>query len=215
MNAHARAALTLVRDEARLHWHDAAVWNMRTKRDRAAGAVPDWEALRDAASRIKLHTLSRLAEYLEEFERRALALGAQVHWAADAGEHNAIVLGLLRDRGVTRLVKSKSMLTEECHLNGVLEEAGIEVVDTDLGERIVQLGKEPPSHIVMPAIHRKREEIGELFHRTLHTPAGLSDPKQLTEAARQHLREKFLAGQAGLTGVNFAIAETGGFVVCT
>ncbi|MGZ5957116.1 MAG: lactate utilization protein B [Myxococcaceae bacterium] len=215
MNAHARAALTLVRDEARLHWHDAAVWNMRTKRDRAASAVPDWGALRDAASRIKLHTLSRLAEYLEEFERRALALGAQVHWAADAGEHNAIVLGLLRDRGVTRLVKSKSMLTEECHLNGVLEEAGIEVVDTDLGERIVQLGKEPPSHIVMPAIHRKREEIGELFHRTLHTPAGLSDPKQLTEAARQHLREKFLAGQAGLTGVNFAIAETGGFVVCT
>ncbi|MGZ3481310.1 MAG: lactate utilization protein B, partial [Myxococcaceae bacterium] len=215
MNAHARAALTLVRDEARLHWHDAAVWNMRTKRDRAASAVPDWEALRDAASRIKLHTLSRLADYLEGFERKALALGAQVHWAADAAEHNAIVLGLLRDRGVTRLVKSKSMLTEECHLNGVLEEAGIEVVDTDLGERIVQLGKEPPSHIVMPAIHRKREEIGELFHRTLHTPAGLSDPKQLTEAARQHLREKFLAGQAGLTGVNFAIAETGGFVVCT
>jgi L-lactate dehydrogenase complex protein LldF len=215
MNAHARAALTLVRDDARLHWHDAAVWNMRTKRDRAARAVPDWEALRDSASRIKLHTLSRLPEYLEEFERKALALGAQVHWAADAAEHNAIVLGLLQERGVTRLVKSKSMLTEECHLNGVLEKAGIEVVDTDLGERIVQLGHEPPSHIVMPAIHRKREEIGELFHRTLHTPAGLSDPKQLTEAARQHLREKFLAGQAGLTGVNFAIAETGGFVVCT
>ena len=81
MNAHARAALTLVRDDARLHWHDAAVWNMRTKRDRAARAVPDWEALRDAASRIKLHTLSRLPEYLEEFERKALALGAQVHWA--------------------------------------------------------------------------------------------------------------------------------------
>jgi len=215
MNAHARAALTLVRDDARLHWHDAAVWNMRSKRDRAAGTVPDWEALRDAASRIKLHTLSRLPEYLEEFERKALALGAQVHWAADASEHNAIVLGLLRDRGVTRLVKSKSMLTEECHLNPALEAAGIEVVDTDLGERIVQLGHEPPSHIVMPAIHKKREEIGELFHRTLHTPEGLSDPKQLTEAARQHLREKFLAGQAGLTGVNFAVAETGGFVVCT
>jgi L-lactate dehydrogenase complex protein LldF len=215
MNAHARAARQLVKDEARLHWHDAAVWNMRTKRDRAASAVPDWEALRDAASRIKLHMLSRLPEYLEEFERKALALGAQVHWAADAKEHNDIVLGLLRDRGVTRLVKSKSMLTEECHLNEVLERAGIEVIDTDLGERIVQLAHEPPSHIVMPAIHKKREEIGELFHRTLHTPAGLSDPKQLTEAARQHLREKFLAGQAGLTGVNFAVAETGGFVVCT
>jgi L-lactate dehydrogenase complex protein LldF len=215
MNAHARAARELVRDDARLHWHDAAVWNMRSKRDRAASVVPDWEALRDAASRIKLHTLSRLPEYLEEFERKALALGAQVYWAADAAEHNDIVLGVLRERGVTRLVKSKSMLTEECHLNEVLERAGIEVIDTDLGERIVQLAHEPPSHIVMPAIHKKREEIGELFHRTLHTPAGLSDPKQLTEAARQHLREKFLAGQAGLTGVNFAVAETGGFVVCT
>src|SRR6516164_3388878 len=204
MNAHARAAERLVRDDARLHWHDAAVWNVRAKRDRAARAVPDWEALRDAASRIKLHTLSRLPEYLEEFERKAVALGAHVHWAADAAEHNAIVLGLLRDRGVTRLVKSKSMLTEECHLNPELEKAGIEVVDTDLGERIVQLAREPPSHIVLPAVHMKREEIGELF-----------DPKQLTEAARQHLRAKFMASQAGLTGVNFAIAETGGFVVCT
>ncbi len=215
MNPHARAAAELVRDDARLHWHDAAVWNVRAKRDRAARAVPDWEALRDAASRIKLHTLSRLPEYLEHFEQQAQALGARVHWAADGAEHNAIVLGILKERGVTRLVKSKSMLTEECHLNEALEAAGIEVVDTDLGERIVQLGHEPPSHIVMPAIHRKREEIGELVHRTLHTPAGLTDPKQLTEAARQHLREKFLAGQAGLTGVNFAVAETGGFVVCT
>ncbi|HZX43219.1 MAG TPA: lactate utilization protein B [Myxococcaceae bacterium] len=215
MNAHARAASTLVRNEERLHWHDAAVWNMRTKRDRAAHAVPDWEALRDAGSRIKLHTLSRLPEYLEEFEAKALALGARVHWAADGAEHNAIVLGLLQKRGVTRLVKSKSMLTEECHLNEVLEHAGIEVIDTDLGERIVQLAHEPPSHIVLPAVHKKREEIGELFHRTIGTPAGVSDPKQLTEAARQHLREKFLAAQAGLTGVNFAIAETGGFVVCT
>ena len=143
MNAHARAAERLVRDDARLHWHDAAVWNVRAKRDRAAHAVPDWEALRDAASRIKLHTLSRLPEYLEEFERKAVALGAHVHWAADAAEHNAIVLGLLRERGVTRLVKSKSMLTEECHLNPELERAGIEVVDTDLGERIVQLAHEP------------------------------------------------------------------------
>ena len=215
MNAHARAAERLVRDDARLHWHDAAVWNVRAKRDRAAQAVPDWEALRDAASRIKLHTLSRLPEYLEEFERKALALGARVHWAADAAEHNAIVLGLLRERGVTRLVKSKSMLTEECHLNPELEKAGIEVVDTDLGERIVQLAHEPPSHIVLPAVHMKREEIGDLFHRTIGTPAGLSDPKQLTEAARQHLRAKFMASQAGLTGVNFAVAETGGFVVCT
>jgi len=215
MNAHARAAERLVRDDARLHWHDAAVWNVRAKRDRAARAVPDWEALRDAASRIKLHTLSRLPEYLEEFERKAVALGAHVHWAADAAEHNAIVLGLLRDRGVTRLVKSKSMLTEECHLNDFLAAHGVEVVDTDLGERIVQLAREAPSHIVLPAIHKKKEEIGELFHHFLGTEAGASDPKYLTEAARGHLREKFLAAEVGLTGVNFAIAETGGVVVCT
>ncbi len=107
------------------------------------------------------------------------------------------------------------MLTEECGLNPYLEVRGIEVVDTDLGERIVQLGHEPPSHIVFPAIHRKREEIGALFHDKLGTPKGLADPKQLTEAARIHLRERFMTAGAGMTGVNFAVAETGGVVVCT
>jgi L-lactate dehydrogenase complex protein LldF len=116
---------------------------------------------------------------------------------------------------VETLVKSKSMLTEECHLNPFLERHGIEVIDTDLGERIVQLRHESPSHIVMPAIHIKKEEIGELFHEHLGTEAGASDPKYLTEAARQDLRQRFLAAEAGLTGVNFAIAETGGVVVCT
>jgi len=180
-----------------------------------AAAVPEWEMLRETASLIKAHMLSHLADYLEEFERNALANGAQVHWARDAAEHNAIVHRILADRGVTRLVKSKSMLTEECHLNPYLEKRGIEVTDTDLGEHIVQLRHEPPSHIVMPAIHLKKEEIGELFHQKLGTEEGASDPKYLTDAARRHLREKFMAAQAGLTGVNFAIAETGGFVVCT
>src|SRR5262249_56994487 len=119
------------------------------------------------------------------------------------------------ERGVTRLVKSKSMLTEECHLNPYLEARGIEVTDTDLGERIVQLRNEPPSHIVFPAIHLRRQEIGTLFHDKLGTEEGASDPKLLTEAARQHLRRRFLDAQAGMTGVNFAIAETGGVVVCT
>src|SRR5439155_6986412 len=117
--------------------------------------------------------------------------------------------------GVRRLVKSKSMLTEECHLNPFLERHGIEVTDTDLGERIVQLAGEPPSHIVLPAIHKKKEDVGALFHEHLHTAAGAADPGYLTEAARQHLRERFLGAEAGLTGVNFAVAETGGFVVCT
>ncbi|HET8541793.1 MAG TPA: lactate utilization protein B [Anaeromyxobacter sp.] len=212
---HPERAARFAADEARAHWHDQALWFVREKRDRAASLVPDWEQLRDAAAGIRAHARGRLADLLEEFERNAVARGARVHWAADAAEHNAIVHGILSGHGVRRLVKSKSMLTEECGLNEYLEARGIEVVDTDLGERIVQLAHEPPSHIVFPAIHRRREEIGALFHEKLGTPRGLADPKALTEAARGHLRERFLRAEAGLTGVNFAIAETGGVVVCT
>lgn len=212
---HAERAARFAADEPRAHWHDQALWWVRVKRDRLASAIPEWEALRARASRIKAHARANLAAYLEQFEREATARGIQVHWARDADEHNAVVHRILSERGVTRLVKSKSMLTEECHLNPYLEARGVEVVDTDLGERIVQLAHEPPSHIVLPAIHKKKEEIGELFHRTLGTAAGASDPTYLTQAARAHLREKFLAAQAGLTGVNFAVAETGGIVVCT
>ena len=215
MSGHAGSAARFAADEARTHWHDQALWAVRTKRDAQAAGVPEWEALRETAAAIKAHTLSRLADYLEAFERNARANGIEVHWARDGAEHNAIVHTILAERGVTRLVKSKSMLTEECHLNPYLEQRGIEVVDTDLGERIVQLAGLPPSHIVMPAIHMKREEIGELFHATIGTEAGASDPRYLAEAARGHLRAKFMAAQAGLTGVNFAIAETGGVVVCT
>jgi L-lactate dehydrogenase complex protein LldF len=199
----------------RAAWHDRALWFVREKRDRQADTVPEWEYLRDTASAIKQHVMSRLPDYLEEFERNAAALGVHVHWAVDGDEHNQIVHSILQDHGVKRLVKSKSMLTEECHLNPYLEERGISVVDTDLGERIVQLRKEAPSHIVLPAIHIKKEEVGECFHEHLGTEKGASDPNYLTEAARQHLREEFLAADAGITGVNFAIAETGGFVVCT
>jgi L-lactate dehydrogenase complex protein LldF len=215
MTGHTEKSAAFVADEDRAHWHDQSLWFVRSKRDRQASGIPEWEALREAASAIKTHTLSRLADYLEEFERNATANGIQVHWARDAAEHNAIVHQILASHGVTHLVKSKSMLTEECHLNPYLEARGIEVTDTDLGERIVQLRKEPPSHIVMPAIHLKREEIGELFHIELGTEKGASDPKYLTEAARGHLRSKFMGAQAGLTGVNFAVAETGGVVVCT
>jgi len=212
---HPAAAAKFAADAGRAHWHDQAVFWVRQKRDVASAPVPDWEALREAASRIKGHTLGRLAEYLEEFERNALAAGARVHWARDAAEHNAIVHGILQAHGADKLVKSKSMLTEECGLNPYLEARGVEVIDSDLGERIVQLAEEPPSHIVLPAIHRRKEEIGELFHIHLKTERGASDPKYLTEAARQHLRSRFLGAGAGLTGVNFAVAETGAVVVCT
>lgn len=212
---HANAAARFIRNEERTNWHDKALWHVRHKRDLAAHAVLEWEDLRQLGSAIKDHVLGHLDDYLLQFEEQARRNGVTVHWASDAQEHNAIVHGILRERGIRRLVKSKSMLTEECHLNPYLEARGIEVIDTDLGERIVQLLDEPPSHIVMPAIHLKKEEVGELFHRKLGTEAGATDPQYLTEAARQHLRSRFLAAEAALTGVNFAIAETGGVVVCT
>ncbi len=215
MTGHPTRAAEFIALPQRAAWHDQSLWFVRAKRDKAAKAIPEWESLRDAAAAIKAHTVANLADYLEEFERNAKKLGAVVHWARDAAEHNAIVLKILSDHNVKRVVKSKSMLTEECHLNPHLEAAGIEVVDTDLGERIVQLANERPSHIVLPCIHKKKEEIGELFHEHLGTDAGASDPQYLTEAARGHLRDRFLKAGAGLTGVNFAIAETGGFVVCT
>lgn len=214
--SHPARAAAFTANAARMHWHDQALWTVRTKRDRAAGSVGgEWEQLRALAAAIKAHTLARLPDYLEQFERNAVAHGAHVHWARDAAAHNRIVHDLLASRGVRRVVKSKSMLTEECGLNPHLEARGIQIVDTDLGERIVQLRHEPPSHIVLPAIHLKRDEIGDLFHEQLGSPAGLSDPKQLTEVARQHLRPLFFNAQAAITGVNFAVAETGGVVVCT
>ncbi|MEZ6127326.1 MAG: lactate utilization protein B [Planctomycetaceae bacterium] len=213
--SHPSLAQEFTADKPRAQWHDRALWFVREKRDRMASGVPEWEELRQHASAIKQHTMSQLPEYLEMFERNAQALGAQVHWAVDGDEHNRIVHQILQEHGVRKVVKSKSMLTEECHLNPFLESHGYEVIDTDLGERIVQLRQESPSHIVLPAIHIRKEEVGECFHKHLGTDAGASDPVYLTEAARQHLRERFCAADAGITGVNFAIAETGGFVVCT
>jgi L-lactate dehydrogenase complex protein LldF len=212
---HAALAAEFTRDKERTHWHDNTLWFVRTKRDKAAQSLPEWETLRETAGGIKAHTMSRLADYLEQFERQAERLGAQVHWAATDKEHNEIVLDILERHGARRVVKSKSMLTEECHLNPFLEKHGIEVIDTDLGERIVQLAGTPPSHIVLPAIHLKKEDVGQLFHLHLGSKAGATDPQYLAEVARGHLRDKFMRADAGITGVNFAIAETGGFVVCT
>ncbi|MEI3800152.1 L-lactate dehydrogenase complex protein LldF [Chitinophaga ginsengisegetis] len=212
---HATLADKFNEDEPRVDWHDQTLWWVRAKRDKMAWSIPEWEQLRETASAIKLNALGNLHDYLVQFEQQAIQNGAIVHWAADAEEHNQIVTGILKKHGVRHLVKSKSMLTEECHLNPHLMANGIEVIDTDLGERIVQLAKEPPSHIVLPCIHKKKEEIGELFHEHLGTPAGNADPQFLTAAARQHLRKEFLQAKAAITGVNFAVAETGEMVVCT
>lgn len=215
MKDHAQLSATFNADEPRANWHDETLWFVRQKRDKAVHNIPEWEQLRETASQIKNNVLSNLGNYLEQFEEQAKQNGITVHWAADAEEHNRIVHGILKQNGVKQMVKSKSMLTEECHLNEYLKEQGIDVTDTDLGERIVQLAEEPPSHIVLPCIHWKKEEIGELFHKHLGTPEGNADPQFLTNAARLSLREFFLTRRVALTGVNFAIAETGEFVVCT
>lgn len=212
---HPELASKFIEDEARTDWHDGALWFVRYKRDIQIKKVPEWEDLRELGSQIKANVLSNLDNYLVQFEENAQKNGIKVHWAKDAHEHNDIVLSILNNKGVKKLVKSKSMLTEECHLNPHLIKNGIEVIDTDLGERIVQMRDEPPSHIVLPAIHLKKEDVGETFHQHLGTEKGASDPKYLAEVARHHLREQFLTADASLTGVNFAVAETGGITVCT
>jgi len=209
-----RAAETLPHGP-RLAAHDAAVFALRQKRDAAGRAEPDFERLREQARRIKAHALDHLDVQLERFEASAQRAGARVHFAADAAELRDVVGQLLARAGARRVVKSKSMLTEECGLNLHLEREGIEVVDTDLGERIVQLGHEPPSHILMPAIHRSRADIGALFERELGSAPGDTDPGRLTAAARRDLRARFLGADAAVTGANFAVAETGSLVLVT
>jgi L-lactate dehydrogenase complex protein LldF len=209
-----RAAATLP-SRGELAQHDAAVWDLRRRRDAAAAEVPDWEALRERAAALKAFSLDHLDELLVGFEAQARAAGAHVHWATDATALCRIVTELLAARGARRVVKSKSMLTEECGLNPHLEARGIEIIDTDLGERIVQLAGEAPSHLIVPAIHKTRREIGALFHQQMGTPEGEDDPERLTRYARTDLRRRFLAADAGITGANFAVAETGSIVIVT
>jgi len=212
---HAELSDIFNEDEERVNWHDETLWWIRAKRDKAAFAIPELELLRETASQIKNNVLSDRHNYLEAFETKSKANGIIIHWAADAAEHTKINYSLLLRKGVRQMVKSKSMLTGECHLNEYLASQGIEVIDSDLGERIVQLAEEPPCHIVLPCTHKKKEEIGQIFHKHLGTEAGMSDPQVLTEIARVHLGETFLTRKLAFTGVNFAIAETGEFVVCT
>lgn len=215
MIQHADKAEEFVKNKERSKWHDDTLWFVREKRDNISKTLPEWEYLRNTASAIKDNVLANLDEYLIQFEKAAQANGVEVLWAKDGHEHNELVYSILQKHNVKNLVKSKSILTEECHLNHFLEEKGYDVVDTDLGERIIQFLKQPPSHIVLPAIHLKKKEIGDIFHEKIGTAAGADDPQYLTEAARGHLREKFLGADAAITGVNFGIAETGGVVVCT
>src|SRR6266540_4358542 len=212
---HAEAASEFIAAKAHQEFHDRRLWDLRLKRDREAHGIPEWEELRTLASQIKEHTLTHLAEYLEEFEARAKENGAHVHWARETTENNQIVYEILSTRGAKTLVKSKSMLTEECDMRPFLERREIEVIETDLGERIQQLDDEPPSHIVVPAVHKLRGDVSAVFARTIGAESGNDDIHYLAETQRRTTRPYFLRAEAGMTGANFAVAETGSFVVCT
>jgi L-lactate dehydrogenase complex protein LldF len=196
-----------------------ATATIRDKRARAVAELPDWEALRVAGAAIKDDTLARLPELLVQLEQRVTAAGGVVHWARDAAEANRIVTAIARRHGTTEIVKIKSMATQEIELNTALADAGIAVWETDLAELIVQLGHDLPSHILVPAIHRNRAEIRDIFAREMGkvgrpAPDDLTDrPGDLAEAARLHLREKFLRSKVAVSGANFAVADTGTLVI--
>ena len=213
---HSKAARRFNENREKTTWHDATFWALRQKRDQMAKGLDEWEQLREHASQIKRHTITHLADYLEQFAGQLENRGVIVHWARTADDFNRTVLEILQKHGVKKMVKSKSMLTEECGMNPYLEQNGIDVVETDLGERILQLLHQKPSHIVMPAIHLKREEVGRMFEeKGISKHIGNYDPTYLTRCARMHLRNQFMEAGAGMTGCNFGVAESGDIVVCT
>ncbi|MFJ2766976.1 LutB/LldF family L-lactate oxidation iron-sulfur protein [Streptomyces sp. NPDC087300] len=212
--AHEAVADTTLRANLRHATH-----TIRDKRARAVAELDDWAELREAGRRIKDHTLRHLDRYLVQLEESVVSAGGTVHWAADADEANRIVTALVKATGESEVVKVKSMATQEIGLNEALEAEGIRAYETDLAELIVQLGHDRPSHILVPAIHRNRGEIRDIFAKEMAgwgRPAteGLTDtPAELAEAARLHLREKFLRAKVGISGANFMVAETGTLVV--
>jgi len=190
-------------------FHNNSLLKIREKRDKAIKEVREWEELREKASKIKDYVIENLKELVDEFSKNAKNLGIEVYFAKDKKEHNEIVLKLLKEINAKKVVKSKSMLTEECGLNEFLEKNEIKVIDTDLGERIVQLRGEKPSHIVLPAIHTIKEEVAKLLNENN------TDPTYLTHKMRKLLRKKFLSADAGISGANFLVANKGYAVVCT
>ena len=184
---------------------------IRGKRSKVTAELPDWQELRTTGEQTKNYVLAHLPELLEEFERNFTARGGHVHWARDAHEANQIALELIRAEGVDEIIKIKSMATAETGLNEFLEENGINAIETDLAEEIVQLGEDRPSHILVPAIHRNRREIRDIFVKKIEgiNPDISDEPAELAEASRNRLREKFLSTKVAVSGVNFGIAETG------
>jgi L-lactate dehydrogenase complex protein LldF len=209
------AARRAVQDAQLRHNLGKATSTIRRKRGAVVGELPDWEQLRAAGAALKDDVLAHLDRYLVQLEEQVTARGGTVHWARDGDEANEIVTGLIQATGASEVVKVKSMATQEIGLNEALATAGIAAYETDLAELIVQLGNDSPSHILVPAIHRNRAEVREIFLREMPgVDPGLTDePARLAEAARLHLREKFLRAEVAVSGANFAVAETGTLAV--
>ena len=182
---------------------------IREKRAKVVEEVPDWEELHEAGKAIKTDVLAHLDEYLLQFEAAVEAAGGHVHWARDAAEANAAVADVARSHGVAEVVKVKSLTTDEIGLNAALGAAGIHALETDFAELILQLDGDWSSHILVPAIHRNRTEIRDLFAETIAPGIASDEPRDLAEAARIYLRERFLSARVGISGANFGIAETG------
>jgi L-lactate dehydrogenase complex protein LldF len=192
---------------------EGATGKFRNDRLAALADLPGVDSLRDHFKATRQATLARLADHLEAFERRATDCGTQVHWASDAQSACRIVLDIARQHNVRAAVKSKSMTSEEIHLNDALQAGGIEPVETDLGEWIVQLAGDPPSHIIAPAIHKTRSQVAELFSQVSGQSLSADDIAQLTAVARDHLRRRFLDAGLGISGANMIVAETGSIVL--
>ncbi|MCB2054169.1 MAG: iron-sulfur cluster-binding protein [Geminicoccaceae bacterium] len=207
----ARAAMA---DPQLQHSLDLLKHGWQAGRTRAAAALPEFEALRDEGRNIKDHVLGHLDLYLEAFEARVVEAGGHVHWARDAAEARRITLDICRDVGARSVTKSKSMIAEEIGLNEFLEVNGIDRVETDLGEYIIQLANEPPSHIIGPAIHKTIAEISELFQKN-HGGERITEPAALVAEARRVMRQRYLDADVGITGANFLVAETGSIVTVT
>ena len=186
---------------------------IRRKRGIVTAEMPDWEELREAGHQIKEHTLANLDFYLQQFEENCTRAGGTVHWARDADEANQIIVGLIQSHGETEVIKVKTMTSDEVNLNAALEAAGITPYETDLADLIVQLGEDQPSHIVVPALHLNRMEIRQIFLKKMGLMELGEQPEDLTAAARSYLREKFLRVKVGVSGANFAVAETGSVCV--
>ncbi|MEJ1126430.1 lactate utilization protein B [Variovorax sp. CCNWLW225] len=179
------------------------------KRADAVEGFPQFDKARVLGKRIKDHVIANLDHYLLAFERNAIASGAKVHWASTAGEASRIVIGLCRDAGAKRVTRSKSMLGEEIGLPHALDEAGIDRVETDLAEHIVQLGGDTPSHIIWPSMHRTREQVSAMFHASHRVPHGEETIEAMVDSARRELRDKFFSSDVAISGANFLIADTG------